>query len=314
MYARPFDEARLQFSGEALHVVDGIPLSGPGRAPFSVSAAGVLAYWSYSVGTPAVLQWFDRTGRAAQAVPAPAQYIGFDLAQNGQLVYSRTAPNGTTDVWRSDIVRRHRAPGNLRRSIVHAAMVTRRHDDLVFSSPDDRLPPNLFTKRVLGRQSGFPSQPLHVARLSVELEPGRPLDCQRPNRFHDWQRSVDTTAAKSRRRASVVQHPSNESQGKRFARRRWIAYVTDESGEDEVWVASFPSGDIRRQVSASGGMSPRWGEGGREIFYISLDREVMAVPLVRTAPDSVSVRRTPYSRLTTSSTSNAGCSHPRTHT
>ena len=48
-------------------IVDGIPVLGPGRAPFSVSAAGVLAYWPYPLGTPAVLQWFERDGRASPA-------------------------------------------------------------------------------------------------------------------------------------------------------------------------------------------------------------------------------------------------------
>ena len=277
LFARPFDEARLQFSGEALHVVDGIPLTGPGRAPFSVSAAGVLAYWSYSVGTPAVLQWFDRTGRAAQAVPAPAQYIGFDLAQNGQLVYSRTAPNGTTDVWRSDIVR-----GTEHQVTFDGASYTPQWSpdgtDLVFSSPGDRLPPNLFTKRVLGAspasrvsRSASPDFPSSwspdgrsIVSVRIDSTTGNDLwiqQLQRPEGERLW-----------------FNTPSNESQGKVSPDARWIAYVTDESGEDEVWVASFPSGDIRRQVSASGGMSPRWGEGGREIFYISLAREVMAAP------------------------------------
>ena len=47
LFARPFDEKRLEFAGEAIRVLDGIPVIGPGRAPFSVSASGVLAYWPY---------------------------------------------------------------------------------------------------------------------------------------------------------------------------------------------------------------------------------------------------------------------------
>ena len=174
--------------------MDGVPLTGPGRAPFSVSAAGVLAYWSYSVGTPAVLQWFDRTGRATPAVGAPAQYLGFDLAQNGQLVYSRAAANGTTDVWRSDIV-----GGTEHQVTFDGASYTPQWSPdgtvIVFSSPNDRLPPNMFAKRLSDSQSGVPSQPLHDARLSVQLEPRRPLDCQRPNRFLERQRSVAAPAA-----------------------------------------------------------------------------------------------------------------------
>ena len=58
----------------------------------------------------------------------------------------------------------------------------------------------------------------------------------------------------------------NESLGKVSPDNHWIAYVTDESGRDEVWVASFPAGKIRRQVSIGGGTSPQWGEGSKEIL------------------------------------------------
>ena len=51
LFARPFDEKRLEFTGEPIRIVDGIPVMGPGRAAFSVSAAGVLAYWPYPVGS-----------------------------------------------------------------------------------------------------------------------------------------------------------------------------------------------------------------------------------------------------------------------
>jgi hypothetical protein len=56
----------------------------------------------------------------------------------------------------------------------------------------------------------------------------------------------------------------------------WIAYVTDESGRDEVWVASFPAGKIRPRVSIGGGTSPQWGEGSREIVYVAPDQRLMA--------------------------------------
>ena len=68
----------------------------------------------------------------------------------------------------------------------------------------------------------------------------------------------------------------NESLGKVSPDNHWITYVTDESGRDEVWVASFPAGQIRRQVSIGGGTSPQWGEGSREIVYVAPDQRLMA--------------------------------------
>jgi hypothetical protein len=72
--------------------------------------------------------------------------------------------------------------------------------------------------------------------------------------------------------------PANEFQGKVSPDGRWIAYTTDESGKDEVWVASFPAGKKRQMVSVGGGALPEWGENGREIVYVADDKQLMAAP------------------------------------
>ena len=70
--------------------------------------------------------------------------------------------------------------------------------------------------------------------------------------------------------------PFNEFDGKVSPDNQWIAYVTDESGVEEVWATRFPSGDGRRQVSVGGGTSPQWGAGGKEILYMSGNNQLMA--------------------------------------
>ena len=50
-----------------------------------------------------------------------------------------------------------------------------------------------------------------------------------------------------------------------------------ESGQPEVYLAAFPSFTDRRQVSTGGGVMPLWRKDGRELYYVSLDRKVMAV-------------------------------------
>jgi eukaryotic-like serine/threonine-protein kinase len=57
---------------------------------------------------------------------------------------------------------------------------------------------------------------------------------------------------------------------------RWLAYVSDESGQREVYVTSFPSGAGKWRVSASGGDEPRWRGDGRELFYLSVDNTLTA--------------------------------------
>jgi hypothetical protein len=60
---------------------------------------------------------------------------------------------------------------------------------------------------------------------------------------------------------------------------RWIAYVSDESGQEEVYIQAYPGPGKRVQVSYGGGFMPRWRGDGRELYYISGESIVTAVPV-----------------------------------
>ena len=65
---------------------------------------------------------------------------------------------------------------------------------------------------------------------------------------------------------------------------RWIAYVSNESGREEVYVQSYPGLGGRTQVSSSGGRAPAWSKNGRELFYTTTTADarlaMMSVPIV----------------------------------
>jgi serine/threonine protein kinase/Tol biopolymer transport system component len=65
---------------------------------------------------------------------------------------------------------------------------------------------------------------------------------------------------------------------------KWVAYTSDESGRNEVYVQSFP--DLRQslQISTGGGVSPRWAPSGRELYFLSNERRLMAVKITRANP------------------------------
>ena len=69
---------------------------------------------------------------------------------------------------------------------------------------------------------------------------------------------------------------------------RWLAYVSDETGQDEVWVRPFPNVDAGRwQVSARGGTEPLWAHSGRELFYKSQgSMKVVGVSTMFSSPSS----------------------------
>jgi hypothetical protein len=73
---------------------------------------------------------------------------------------------------------------------------------------------------------------------------------------------------------------------------RWVAYQSNESGRYEIDVRPFPGptssggadgrGGGQWQVSTAGGMSPRWGPGGKELYYLAPDVTLMAAPIAVT--------------------------------
>ena len=61
---------------------------------------------------------------------------------------------------------------------------------------------------------------------------------------------------------------------------QWMAYQSDETGRTEVFVKPFPNTDNwKRQVSSGGGVAPLWSRDGKELFYLSNTKAMMAVPV-----------------------------------
>jgi len=60
---------------------------------------------------------------------------------------------------------------------------------------------------------------------------------------------------------------------------RWMAYASNETGIMEVYVSPFPSVNGKWQVSSAGGQEPKWRNDGKELFYMSTDGKIMAVPV-----------------------------------
>ena len=60
---------------------------------------------------------------------------------------------------------------------------------------------------------------------------------------------------------------------------RWVAYLSNESGQFEIYVRPFPPSAGQWQVSSAGGIQPRWRHDGGEVYYVAPDERLMAVPI-----------------------------------
>ena len=77
-----------------------------------------------------------------------------------------------------------------------------------------------------------------------------------------------------------LQTEFGERLGRLAPNRRWMAYVSNESGRDEVYVRPFPASSGKWMISTAGGTEPRWRRDGRGTVLTSPPtRKLMAVPV-----------------------------------
>ena len=92
---------------------------------------------------------------------------------------------------------------------------------------------------------------------------------------------ADITLVSQRGKSEAFLHSEfNESHAQLSPDGKWIAYASDESGTNEVYVQSFP--DLSKgkwQISSEGGVQPRWRKDGKELFYLAFDGTIMAVAI-----------------------------------
>ena len=77
----------------------------------------------------------------------------------------------------------------------------------------------------------------------------------------------------------ILQTPAAEMHGGVSPNGRFIAFTSDESGRDEVYVQTFLDQTTRRRMSTSGGSYPRWSRTGNELFFRSVDGHLVTVPV-----------------------------------
>jgi eukaryotic-like serine/threonine-protein kinase len=91
--------------------------------------------------------------------------------------------------------------------------------------------------------------------------------------------------------SSPFVHTGFNEQGARFSPDgHWIAYYSNESARNEVYVAPFPGPGGRVQVSTAGGATPRWNAHGKELFYLAPGGRLMAAQ-IEARPGSFAIKK-----------------------
>jgi eukaryotic-like serine/threonine-protein kinase len=289
LMAQPFDAHRLKLSGEAVQVAAQVG-SFIDYGLFSASGNGVLVYRS-AVGQNYQLTWLDRQGRLLGTVAEPGGYNSMALSPDGRRVAaSRTNSENTPnwDVWLID-VGRHTST-RLTYDQVRATFPVWSADgsSVIFGSIHENET-NLYLKLA----SGAGDQRLLLKSPAAEYQYA--TSWSRDAHFLLY--TVENPGTKSdlwvlplqgdRKPTPFLRTEFNESSGQFSPDGHWIAYTSDESGGDEIYVREFSSGSAQGSwdaaskwlISKSGGTDPRWRGDGKELFYVAPDGKLMSVDI-----------------------------------
>lgn len=268
LLAQPFDAVTLKTSGEPVQVLDDVLYhASSSYAWFSVSEHIELAYQTSAAAPRSALVWYDRRGQQVQRAESIEDSEDPSLSPDGSRVAVTRSEGTSRDIWLID-----RVKGSSRvTSDASADVMPIWAPDgmsIVFASNRDG-PSDLY--RIASSGSG-PAEPL-VKSAGVK----------HPS---DWSQAAGVIVYDSNDRATgvdiwtVPMRPGGapepflrtgftEGFGRLSPDGRWMAYVSNESGTNEVFVRPFPAGTGKWKVSTNGGTEPRWAGNGRELFYLA---------------------------------------------
>lgn len=263
----PFDLEKLEITGSPVRVEENINYA-------KVSSDGTLFYFPSTVQIQQKLVWVDRKGE-----PSPL------LEESGSIRWPRISPDGKKvafgfqgDIWIYDTVRQTRS--RLTTENGGEPVWTPDGKRLVFWSTRDGGF-NLYWKAADG--SGK-VEPLLVKEQDVLASSWTPdgktlaFYCHGLDSLHDiWVFPLDGEPS------ALIHDPFDKRLPKISPDGRWLAYVSNESGRDEIYVQPFPELGKRWLISNAGGNEPVWSKNGQELFYRN-GRRMMSVS-IQTAPE-----------------------------
>jgi Tol biopolymer transport system component len=256
-----------------------------------VSDNGTLIYRP-GVAGHSRLVWVNRAGEPQDNAAPAGTYHEVSLSPDEKRVAFARPGDAGTDVWLTDLERRITSRFTFRppvnnvpiwspdgRQIVFASARDGRLD--LYTRASDASGPETLLLRLQSQPILFPSDWSSDGRLLAyyRSDPKSQLDIwtlslETGRRFGEAGRADSRDTPKP---IPFLNAEFNESQGQFSPDSRWMAYVSDESGTQQVYVQSFPRLGGQRQISTEGGTQPRWRRDGKELFYLAPDRKLMAV-------------------------------------
>jgi Tol biopolymer transport system component len=288
LFAQRFDARELLTRGDAIAIASSVAAFGTAVefGWFSASSTGRAA-WLSAPSTALRLEWVDRRGSRLGVLGEPGRYAQIALSPDDKRVVAEVADaNNQYDLWLIDVAR----------GVSTRLTTDPMNDRDPVWSPDGKEivytssvggDENLVRKRLEG---SAPGEPLSggVGRTAVDRDIAKDWIGEGntllyltigPERTL-WARSLDGSGPSlPLMKGFMIDRPDVSPDG------RWLAYISRESGRQEVYVTPFRRRGERVRVSTEGGGQPRWRGDGKELFYLTPDGALKAVDVASRATE-----------------------------
>jgi Tol biopolymer transport system component len=278
LMTQPFDAEKGKLTGEPVSVAEAVAFGALSRlAGVWASNVGTLLYAGAEISRNQ-LTWYDRDGKSLGVLGQPEAYSGLRISPDGK----RVALTRSDDVWQMEFSRS--IPTRV--TVAGGFEVGGGHDP-VWSPDSQRIaywkggPTNLFARNANG---DGPEERLIESHDSLRTQDWSP-----DGKFLLYLMNSNDLSSKMQsdlwmlpmtgdhKPVPFLTTPFREGRGQFSPDGKWVAYTSDESGRNEVYVQRFPVGGLKSAVSSKGGDWVRWRKDGQELFYLAPDRKVMSV-------------------------------------
>ena len=281
LLAQSFDATRGQVTGEPIAIAENVDTVGDSSVgsffwgQFSASAQGVVAFTSGGTVNRVQLTWFDRSGKATGTVGAPNALRAPRLSPDDSTVAIdyRDPESGFFELYLGDLVRG--SPSRFTSDSANSGLAAWSRDGkklAFFSTREDG--------RVRLYQRALNGGPYEI--INDDSLPQWPNDWSPDGQFLvttviDPKTKFDLYViplAPPREPRVYAATSFRESDGRISPNGKWLAYMSDEGKQPEVYVDTFPTPGQRKKVSTSFGVFPIWSRDGKALFFVD-DRGMM---------------------------------------
>ena len=275
LVAQPFDGKALNTTGEPIPVAEKVGSDTVGLGRFSVSREGTLAYRTGD--TTDRMVWVDRSGKELETIGESAQYHDPAFSPDGKrLAYDVVDErSGKYDIWVRDLARNVSSRFSFSDGNAYCPVWSPDGTRIVYTVGADMV-----EKAADGQGAETP-----LGEKSAEFKSAS--DWSRDGKYvafavqakdTKWDIWILPTFG-DRKPYPFLKTKFAESWPAFSPDGRYIAYQSNESGRQEIYVQGFPGPGGKWQVSAEGGFDPHWSADGKELYFRSADQKLMAVPM-----------------------------------